>query len=368
MGDTARFPYGEKSREELELYSRQITAFLETVPRQAHRGRLLLGHVGGAPGAAGAVRHAHHRRGHAGRASGGGDLALPQDRRAGHGGDRRQRRVSARHPQPRLRRRGHPAGVPRPGRLHRGRGRGEPGARRRGARLHRAAQGAAPGRRHHGLHALPARRAHAAALPGARRHAHQPGRRDRPRGGGHAAAAGPRAPGRRHGLLPLLHHRRRRALPRRRRPLPADAAHARARTCRSSGSPSSSRHEQPVPRAGGGLRRPVRRAHPRAGPQRAGLRRGAVPRRRGAHGVRLLRPGGRGRPDGGHGDRQPRQPDDAGRRGGRRGAHAAGRRRHVRHRPARGRAGRARGRQRLRRGGDARVRPGPPVLGERRCG
>ncbi len=32
VGDTARFPYGEKSREELELYARQITAFLETVP------------------------------------------------------------------------------------------------------------------------------------------------------------------------------------------------------------------------------------------------------------------------------------------------------------------------------------------------
>ena len=32
VGDTARFPYGEKTSEELELYSRQITAFLETVP------------------------------------------------------------------------------------------------------------------------------------------------------------------------------------------------------------------------------------------------------------------------------------------------------------------------------------------------
>jgi glutamate racemase len=32
VGDTARFPYGEKSREDLELFSRQITAFLETVP------------------------------------------------------------------------------------------------------------------------------------------------------------------------------------------------------------------------------------------------------------------------------------------------------------------------------------------------
>ena len=32
IGDTARFPYGEKSHDELELYSRQITAFLETVP------------------------------------------------------------------------------------------------------------------------------------------------------------------------------------------------------------------------------------------------------------------------------------------------------------------------------------------------
>lgn len=32
VGDTARFPYGEKSPDELELFSRQITAFLETVP------------------------------------------------------------------------------------------------------------------------------------------------------------------------------------------------------------------------------------------------------------------------------------------------------------------------------------------------
>jgi glutamate racemase len=32
VGDTARFPYGEKSRDDLELFSRQITAFLETVP------------------------------------------------------------------------------------------------------------------------------------------------------------------------------------------------------------------------------------------------------------------------------------------------------------------------------------------------
>jgi glutamate racemase len=32
VGDTARFPYGEKSRDELQLFSRQLTAFLETVP------------------------------------------------------------------------------------------------------------------------------------------------------------------------------------------------------------------------------------------------------------------------------------------------------------------------------------------------
>lgn len=32
VGDTARFPYGEKTPGELELFSRQITAFLETVP------------------------------------------------------------------------------------------------------------------------------------------------------------------------------------------------------------------------------------------------------------------------------------------------------------------------------------------------
>ncbi len=32
VGDTARFPYGEKTAAELELYAQQITAFLETVP------------------------------------------------------------------------------------------------------------------------------------------------------------------------------------------------------------------------------------------------------------------------------------------------------------------------------------------------
>jgi glutamate racemase len=32
VGDTARFPYGEKTRDELELYAQQLTAFLESVP------------------------------------------------------------------------------------------------------------------------------------------------------------------------------------------------------------------------------------------------------------------------------------------------------------------------------------------------
>src|SRR5674536_144971 len=32
VGDTARFPYGEKTREELEVYAQQLTAFLKTVP------------------------------------------------------------------------------------------------------------------------------------------------------------------------------------------------------------------------------------------------------------------------------------------------------------------------------------------------
>jgi glutamate racemase len=32
VGDTARFPYGEKTQDQLELYATQITAFLETVP------------------------------------------------------------------------------------------------------------------------------------------------------------------------------------------------------------------------------------------------------------------------------------------------------------------------------------------------
>ena len=193
VGDTARFPYGEKSRDELELFAQQLTAFLESVPVKLRRRGLLLGHLGGAAAAAGALLHADRRRGHAGRASGGADLALPPHRRARHRGHGRQRRLPARHPQPRRRRRGHPAGLPRPRLVHRGGRRGEPGARRRGARLHRAAEGEAPGRRDHGLHALPAHRAHAAALSGARRHAREPGRRDRPRGRRHPAAAGPRA-------------------------------------------------------------------------------------------------------------------------------------------------------------------------------
>jgi glutamate racemase len=32
VGDTARFPYGEKTQDQLELYATQIAAFLETVP------------------------------------------------------------------------------------------------------------------------------------------------------------------------------------------------------------------------------------------------------------------------------------------------------------------------------------------------
>jgi glutamate racemase len=32
VGDTARFPYGDRSRAELQLYAQQIAAFLETVP------------------------------------------------------------------------------------------------------------------------------------------------------------------------------------------------------------------------------------------------------------------------------------------------------------------------------------------------
>jgi glutamate racemase len=32
VGDTARFPYGDKGRDELELFARQLTAFLESVP------------------------------------------------------------------------------------------------------------------------------------------------------------------------------------------------------------------------------------------------------------------------------------------------------------------------------------------------
>ena len=113
-----------------------------------------------------------------------------------------------------------------------------------------AAQGAAPGRRHHGLHALPADRAHAAALPGARRHARQPGRRDRPRGG--------RAMLLRQGLERDGRARWARTastrtgdverVPLRRRPVPADAAHARRADRRSRRSASWSRRDQPPAR------------------------------------------------------------------------------------------------------------------------
>ncbi len=49
VGDTARFPYGEKSQQELERFAQEITAFLEA-PGQARRRGLLLGHVRGAAG------------------------------------------------------------------------------------------------------------------------------------------------------------------------------------------------------------------------------------------------------------------------------------------------------------------------------
>ena len=78
VGDTARFPYGDKTADELELFARQLTAFLETVPvklivvacysatsaalplLQAQFGTPIIGVV--MPGARAAVQTSRYRR------------------------------------------------------------------------------------------------------------------------------------------------------------------------------------------------------------------------------------------------------------------------------------------------------------------
>ena len=229
VGDTARFPYGEKSREELELFSRQITAFLETVPvklivvacysatsaalpaLQEQFETPIIGVV--MPGARAAVETSRYRK--IGVLATEATVASGAYPRAIHGLDSGAEVIQQACP-------GlvdfiEAGDVTSQELADAVRGFTEPLKAQR------------PDVVIMGCTHYPLIAPMLAALPGARRHAHQPGRGDRPGGGGHAAAAGPRAPGRRHGLLPLLHDRRRRAVPLDRRPVSADAAHARPR-------------------------------------------------------------------------------------------------------------------------------------------
>ena len=106
FGDTARFPYGAKSQ-------RSWSSSPIRSPPSSRRCRVKLLVVAcysatsaALPAAAGALRDADRRRRHAGRARGRAELALPPHRRARHRGDRGQRQLRARRPQPRRGRRG----------------------------------------------------------------------------------------------------------------------------------------------------------------------------------------------------------------------------------------------------------------------
>ncbi|MCK7535701.1 MAG: aspartate/glutamate racemase family protein [Marinilabiliales bacterium] len=257
VGDTARFPYGEKSRDELELFSRQITAFLETVPGQAHRRRLLLGHLGGAAGAAGA---ASRRRSSAWSCQGRG----PPCRRS------RYRRIGV------LATEATVASGAYPRAIHSLDAGAEvieqacPGlvdfieaGDVASQRLADAVRGfTAPLKEKRpdvvimGCTHYPLDRADAAALSGARRHPRQPRRRDRPRGRGDAGAPGARASGTtRMGSYRFYATGDVERFRADRRALPADAAHARPRSAARAARRASPRHDQPVSRARGGLRR-----------------------------------------------------------------------------------------------------------------
>ena len=331
VGDTARFPYGEKSRDELELYSRQITAFLETVPvklivvacysatsaalpaLQERFETPIIGVV--MPGARAAVETSRYRK--IGVLATEATVASGAYPRAIHSLDSGAEVIQQACP-------GlvdfiEAGDVASQELADAVRGFTEP------------LKAQAAGRGHHGLHALPADRAHAAALPGARRHAHQPRRRDRPRGGGHAPAAGPRA--RRATRMGSYRFYTTGDVERFRddgRPVPADAAHARAR--------AAARAARRARRAMSSrflVRAAVYAALYAAltlAPGLNALAYGQVQFRvsEALMVLRLLRPGGGRGPHGRHGDRQPRQPHDAGRHRLRGAADAGGRGAHVR--------------------------------------
>ena len=56
LGDGARFPYGPRPLDELRRFAAEIGGFLEARGREADRGRVQLGHLGGAARAADRAR------------------------------------------------------------------------------------------------------------------------------------------------------------------------------------------------------------------------------------------------------------------------------------------------------------------------
>ena len=101
LGDTARFPYGDRSQEQLRRFAIEIADHLLDVGREAAGGRVQRREFGGARGARappGADRPRRRRdRGRRARhAAGRGRQPHRPDRAAGDAGDRGQRRLRAR--------------------------------------------------------------------------------------------------------------------------------------------------------------------------------------------------------------------------------------------------------------------------------
>ena len=215
LGDGARFPYGPRPLDELRRYAARDRRLPRGRGREADRGRVQLGHLGGAARAADRARRARDRRAHARGARGRAGDAQPPGRPPRHAGDGRERALRGARPHARRRCRPDPGRVPaaraadrerRPVRARDDRGR---------ARVRRAAQAR---RRGHGdprLHALPADPADPPARVRPRRDPRLLGRGDRARDGRDARAQGDRERAGTRGRLPLPHHRRPRGVPRR---------------------------------------------------------------------------------------------------------------------------------------------------------
>ena len=231
LGDTARFPYGDRAPEELEGFALEIASALA-----ARGAKLLVVACNSATAAALPALLEHHgprgsedgldvlgvvhpesqaavvatRTGRIGLLATPATVASGAYERALHAADPHVRLTSV--PCPDL------APIIQGGLPVR------PARRRHGARLLRPAARRPRGHRHPRLHALPARAAHAPAHARARRHARHPGVGHRPPGRVRARRARPLVPRGGRGRLPLPLHGRAGELPRARHPLPADAA------------------------------------------------------------------------------------------------------------------------------------------------